>query len=320
MPVDLIDNFDNDYTFIDNDGPVFYFRTDWKAPNRRIIAIDTRKPGRENWKEIVPEAKQTIESAGLVGNQLVVRYLKDAHTQVKLFAPDGAFIKELELPGIGSANGFGGRRIDTETFYLFSSYATPPSIYRYDFITGKSNLLRAAKVQFDAKNYEVKQVFYKSKDGTKVPMFITYRKGIKLDGQNPTLALRLRRIQYPAGAELFDQHFRVARDGGRLCRRQSSRRRRIRKGVARWRPTREQAERLRRLHRRRRVSDSREIHIDPEAGDQGRIEWRPIDRSSDDAAARPVRRVPAARGRHGYAAFPQIHRRAILGRRLRLAG
>lgn len=186
-PVDLIDSFDNDFTFIDNDGPIFYFRTDWQAPNRRIIAIDIRKPERENWKEIIPTAKETLESANFVGNQFVVNYLKDARTQVKLFSPEGAFIKEIEFPGIGSASGFGGRRIDTETFYLFSSYATPPSVYRYDFVTGKSQLLRSAKVKFDPTAYEVKQVFFPSKDGTKVPMFITHRKGLKLDGQNPTM-------------------------------------------------------------------------------------------------------------------------------------
>jgi prolyl oligopeptidase len=187
MPVDLIDNFENDYTFIDNDGPLFYFRTDLKAPNGRVIAIDVRKPDKEHWKEIIPEAKEKLEAASLVGNLLVVSYLKDAHTQVKMFSPEGAFVRELELPGIGTASGFGGRRIDTETFYLFSSYATPPSIYRYDLVTGKTTLQRSAKVKFTPGDYEVRQVFTKSKDGTKVPIFITMKKGTKLDGTNPTL-------------------------------------------------------------------------------------------------------------------------------------
>jgi prolyl oligopeptidase len=187
MPTDLIDNFDNDYTFIDNDGPVFYFRTDLKAPNGRLIAIDTRKPQKEHWKEIVPEAKDKLESVNLVGNQFVTVYLKDAHTQVKLYTPDGAFLRDLELPGIGTATGFGGKRTDTETFYLFSSYATPPRISRYDLITGKTSEFRSAKVNFPASDYEVRQVFYKSKDGTKVPMFIALKKGTRLDGSNPTL-------------------------------------------------------------------------------------------------------------------------------------
>ncbi|HJZ94533.1 MAG TPA: prolyl oligopeptidase family serine peptidase [Gemmataceae bacterium] len=187
MPIDLIDKFENDYTFIDNDGPVFYFRTDLKAPNGKVIVINVRKPESQHWKEIIPEAKEKLESVNLVGNQLVATYLKDAHTQVKLFSPDGAFLKELELPGIGSASGFGGRRIDTETFFSFSSYATPPSIYRLDLVTGKTSLQRASNVKFKPEDYEVKQVFYASKDGTKIPLFITLKKGTKLDGNNPTL-------------------------------------------------------------------------------------------------------------------------------------
>jgi prolyl oligopeptidase len=187
MPVDLIDHFDHDFTFVDNDGPVFYFRTDDKAPNRRVIAIDTRKPDRDHWKEIIPEAKDKLESVHFVGNQLVGVYLKDAHTQVKVFTPEGAPVRELDLPGIGTASGFAGKRTDTETFFLFSSYATPPSIYRLDLISGQTSLLRASKVKFDPAKYEVRQVFVPSKDGTKVPLFITLKKGTKLDGSNPTL-------------------------------------------------------------------------------------------------------------------------------------
>jgi prolyl oligopeptidase len=187
MPVDLVDNFENDYTFIDNDGPIFYFRTDLDAPKGRVIAIDTRRPERTNWKEILPETKDILQSAGVVGNLLIASYLKDAKTQVKMYTPDGTFVREVEFPGIGSADGFGGKRTDTETFYSFSSFATPPKIYRHDLITGKSKLYREAKVKFNPDDYEVRQVFYASKDGTKVPMFITAKKGLKLDGSNPTL-------------------------------------------------------------------------------------------------------------------------------------
>src|SRR5205085_9359350 len=116
MPVDLIEVFDNEYTFLDNDGPVFYFRTDLKAPKRRVIAIDTRKPGRKEWKEIIPEAKETLTGVHLVGNLFVCTYLKDAYTQVKLFNLEGKPLRDVKLPGIGSASGFGGKRTDTETF------------------------------------------------------------------------------------------------------------------------------------------------------------------------------------------------------------
>ena len=186
-PVDLIDHFENDYSFIDNDGPIFYFRTDLKAPNGRIIAIDIRKPDPANWKEIVPEGKEKLEHANVVANMLIVSYLKDARSQIKLYSPDGAFIREIELPGIGTAGGFGGKRTDTETFYIFSSFNNPPTIFRLDLLAGKTTVLRRSKVKFDPEQYEVKQVFYTSKDGTRVPMFIAHKKGIKLDGNNPTL-------------------------------------------------------------------------------------------------------------------------------------
>jgi prolyl oligopeptidase len=187
MPIDLIEKFDNEYSFIDNDGPVFYFKTDLNAPNGRVIAIDIRDPKPESYKQVIPEAKEKLESIGLTGNLLVAGYLKDAKSQIKLFSTEGEFVREVELPGIGTAGGFGGRRIDTETFYSYTSYATPTRIYKYDMLTGKSTLFREAKVKFDPDRYEVKQAFFPSKDGTKVPMFIVARKGIALDGSHPTL-------------------------------------------------------------------------------------------------------------------------------------
>jgi prolyl oligopeptidase len=187
MPVDLIEDFDNEYSFLDNDGPIFYFKTDLKAPLGRVIAIDIRKPQRKNWKEIIPEAKDKLSSANIVGNQLICTYLKDAHSEVKAYTLTGKLIRDVALPGLGSAGGFRGRPGDSETFYTFSNYATPPSIYRYDLATGKSTHFRASKVKFNSDDYVVEQVFYKSKDGTRVPMFITHRKDIKLDGSNPTI-------------------------------------------------------------------------------------------------------------------------------------
>jgi prolyl oligopeptidase len=185
--LDLIDNFDNEYTFLDNDGPVFYFKTDLDAPRGRVIAIDIRHPEKTHWKEVIPQAKEALERVNMVGNLFVAEYLKDAHTQVTMYTPDGRFVRALELPGIGTATGFAGKRSDTETFYTFTSFATPPTIYRYDLVAGQSSVFRKAKVKFNPDEFEVKQVFYASKDGTKVPMFLTYRKGTKLDGSNPTL-------------------------------------------------------------------------------------------------------------------------------------
>lgn len=191
LPVPLIDEFENEYTFLGNDGPVFYFRTDLAAPKKRIVAIDTRVATPQNFKEhvaeIVPQSDDVLDEVNFVGNMFVCSYLHDAATQVKLFTPQGKSVREVKFEGLGTASGFAGKRTDTETFYSFSSFATPPSIYRYDLLTGESELLRRAEVDIDPALYEVKQVFYQSKDGTKVPMFISHRKGLKLDGNNPTL-------------------------------------------------------------------------------------------------------------------------------------
>lgn len=184
--IELISEFDADYSFIDHDESVFYFRTDLDAPRGRVIAIDPKKPARGNWKEIIPQSAETLESVGIINNQFVADYLKDAHSQIKIFDLKGAFVREVELPGIGSAGGFNGKRHDTETFYSFTSFTTPGTIYRYNLVSGKSELFRQPKVDFNFNDYETKQVFYHSKDGTQVPMFITHKKGIKLDGNNPT--------------------------------------------------------------------------------------------------------------------------------------
>ena len=184
--IELINQFSANYSFIDNDDHVFYFRTDFNSPKGRVIAIDTRKPTPENWQEIIPQAVETLESVSVLNNQFVADYLQDAHSQIKIFNLKGNFIREVELPGIGAASGFSGKRYDTETFYSFTSFTTPGTIYRYDMKTGKSELFCQPEVDFNADEYETKQVFYASKDGTKVPMFITHKKGIKLDGNNPT--------------------------------------------------------------------------------------------------------------------------------------
>ena len=184
--VPLLEEFDAAYNFIDNDGPVFWFRTDSNAPKARIITIDTRKPQRTNWKEIVPESAQTLVSATIVNNELLVDYLNDAHSQVKVFDLKGKPLHDVDLPGIGSAGGFGGKRADHETFYSYTSFTTPSTIYRYDLKTGKSSVYRQPKVDFDPAAFETRQEFFTSRDGTKVPMFIVSKKGLKLDGSNPT--------------------------------------------------------------------------------------------------------------------------------------
>jgi prolyl oligopeptidase len=151
------------------------------------VAVDLRKPEKKNFKEIIPQAEEPLREVSYVGGSFVAAYLKDVTTQIKIFSPEGKFVRTVELPGIGTAAGFHGKRANTETFYAFSSYTTPPRIYRYDVSTGKSELFRSSKVKFQPEDYVVEQVFYKSKDGTRIPMFLAHKKGIARDGSNPTL-------------------------------------------------------------------------------------------------------------------------------------
>ncbi|MEA5616230.1 prolyl oligopeptidase family protein [Cronbergia sp. UHCC 0137] len=184
--VELINQFQANYSFIGNDDSFFYFRTDLNASRGRVIAIDSQNPISENWQEIIPQSAETLESVGILNNQFVADYLQNAQSQIKIFDLNGNFVREVELPGIGSASGFGGKRHETETFYSFTSFTTPGTIYHYDMKTGKSKIFRQPKVDFNPDEYETKQVFYPSKDGTQIPMFITHKKGIELDSNNPT--------------------------------------------------------------------------------------------------------------------------------------
>jgi len=185
--VELLNDFDASYEFIANDGPVFWFQTDLDAPRGKIIQIDTREPKRANWKVIIPEGKDTIQGASVVNRQLIVTYMKDASSMVEIFDLNGKKVRSVGLPGVGSVGGFGGEMKDTETFYAFTSFTRPSTIYRYDMVKGESTVFRAPKLKFDPANYETKQVFYNSKDGTRVPMFIVHKKGLELNGKNPTL-------------------------------------------------------------------------------------------------------------------------------------
>jgi len=190
--VELLTDFDASYDFIGNDGAIFFFKTDLKAPRGRVIAIDLAKPAREQWRELIPQTADTLRGVSFVGGQLLCSYLHDAHSVVLRFAWDAAAqtakpLGEIPLPGLGSAGGFGGRAIDKETFYSFTSFTAPGTIYRLDLASGKSAVFREPKVDFQPGDYETKQVFAKSKDGTRVPIFLTHKRGLKLDGTNPTI-------------------------------------------------------------------------------------------------------------------------------------
>ncbi len=185
--VRLLDEADAMYRPIGNVGTTFYFHTDLDAPRGRIIAIDLRKPDRREWKEIVQEGKNVIHYVSMVSNHLVVARMQDAHHVLKIYDLEGTFVRNLELPGLGSVFGLSGKQGDSEMFFSFESFLQPESSYRYDFKTDKAALFRGPELKADLGGYETRQVFFESKDGTRVPMFITHKKGLALDGQNPVL-------------------------------------------------------------------------------------------------------------------------------------
>jgi prolyl oligopeptidase len=182
----LFDKFDAGYHFVDNDGARFYFTTDNNAPKSRLIAVDLAAPSADKWKTLVAESGQTLQSVSMLNRQFVAQYLADAHSMVKIFNRDGKAVRELKLPGLGSVAGFNGKKGDSETFYSYTGFTTPATIYRLDLKNSASTVLRQPKVDFDPSAFETRQQFFTSRDGTKVPMFIVAKKGLKLDGSNPT--------------------------------------------------------------------------------------------------------------------------------------
>jgi prolyl oligopeptidase len=181
----LVKGFEFDTNVIDNVGDKFLVFTNTDAPNYKVILMDPKKPGKENWQTVIPEKPEVLSGASTVGSQLFCSYLKDANTRIYQYDLDGKPVREIELPALGTAGGFYGKRPDKITFYSFTSFTYPPTIYKYDIAGGKSEVFHKTEVKFNPDDYEVKQVFYSSKDGTRVPMFIVHKKGLKLNGKNP---------------------------------------------------------------------------------------------------------------------------------------
>ncbi|MEM8602699.1 MAG: prolyl oligopeptidase family serine peptidase [Cyanobacteria bacterium P01_H01_bin.121] len=184
--IELVTEFEAGFQVVGNQGTKVWLWTDLEAPKGRIVSLDLQQPDRQHWQTVIPEGKDTLESASLLNQQLVATYLKDAYSQIRVFNLEGQPQFEITLPGIGSVGGFGGRPDDTETFYSFTGFTTATTIYRYDFATRESTCFRAPAIDFDTSLYETKQVFCQSKDGTTVPIFLTYKRGLELNGQNPT--------------------------------------------------------------------------------------------------------------------------------------
>jgi prolyl oligopeptidase len=184
--VNLVNNFNNDHSVIDNIGTKFYLVTNYNAPNKKIVTFDLSNPKMENWVDFIPETENVL-SPSTGGGYIFAEYMKDAVSFVQQYDYDGKLIRDVKLPGIGTAGGFGGKKEETTLYYSFTNYITPGTIYSFDPKSGKSTVYQKPKVDFKSEDYESKQVFYTSKDGTKVPMIITFKKGTNLDGKNPTM-------------------------------------------------------------------------------------------------------------------------------------
>lgn len=182
--VELLSQFDARYNFLGNQGSRLWFKTDLGAPLSRIIEIDVENPVRDEWRTLVPETEDTLENVALLNNQFVCLYLSDASSRVRIFSTEGEEIRSIELPGLGTASGFTGDPDHQETFFSFTNYTTPATIYRLDLTSGETEIFREPEVAFDPDDFVTEQIFYSSKDGTRVPMFLSYKKGLEKNGEN----------------------------------------------------------------------------------------------------------------------------------------
>jgi prolyl oligopeptidase len=185
--VKLLDSFDARYEFVGNDGTEFWILTDRDAPRARLVGIDLSDPAPSNWREIVPESSRTLETVVAAHDCLVAGYLEHAYSRVDMFRKDGRHIRTLDLPGIGTVAGFSGKVGERESFYAYTSFTSPPTIYSYDLEAGRSEVFREPKINASTSDFQTSQVFYESRDGTRVPMFLVHRSDLDLDGSHPTL-------------------------------------------------------------------------------------------------------------------------------------
>ena len=185
--INLVSGFKTDPDVVDSYGNFLLVKTNQDAPNFKVVLVDPNQSSANNWKTIIPEQPEVLQSVGTGGGYLFCSYLKDASTRVLQYTYEGKLVREIKLPGIGTASGFGGKRSDKSFFYTFTSYTYPPTIFSYDIASGVSTLFRKTETAFNSEAYETKQVFFTSKDGTRVPMFITGKKGFSLNGNNPVL-------------------------------------------------------------------------------------------------------------------------------------
>lgn len=185
--IKIADGFDYDYDVIDNNNDVLLVLTNDNAPKGRLIAIDTKNPQRKNWKDIIPQKEDVLESVDICNNLIVAKYMKDVKSRLEVYDLNGNFKHEIKLPGVGIVGNFSAKRNEPLAFFSFNTFTSPTSIYKYDIVNNEVSLYKKPEIQFNSEEYETNQVFYSGKDGTQIPMFITHKKGLKLDGNNPTL-------------------------------------------------------------------------------------------------------------------------------------
>jgi Serine proteases of the peptidase family S9A len=185
--ITLMDKYEYEFHLIDNNGDDLFVRTNYKAPKYKLIKININQPEEKNWVDVIPEKKDVMEAVSTVAGKFAINYMSDAHSKTELYAMDGTFDQEVKLPGIGTVSSFSGKKADTVAFFSYTSFNTPGEIYKYDFAKNETSLFFRPTVKFNPDDFEVNQVFYASKDGTKIPMFIVHKKGLELNGSNPTL-------------------------------------------------------------------------------------------------------------------------------------
>ena len=243
--VPLLDAFDAQYSFLGREGTQFWLETDNAAPRGRVIAVDIADPAPARWREVIPQAEETLQGVSLVGERFLASYLKDAHTQVKVFGLDGTLEREVALPGLGSAGGFGGKRHETETFYAYTDYTVPTTLYRYDIGAGHQHGLPSAPSGFRSRRLRDASGLLREQGRHAHPPFPDPQEGSDPGRPKPDLPIRLRRLRHLADALVQRRPGRLAGDGRRPGGRQPARRRRVRQSVARRGASAQQAERLR---------------------------------------------------------------------------
>jgi prolyl oligopeptidase len=185
--ITLFNQYEYEFIPVDAVGDNLYVLTNYKAPKYRLVKIDVAKPEETNWTDVIPEKKDVLESVRFIAGKMVANYMTDAHSKTEVYSYDGTFDHEVKLPGLGTVGAFSGKKDENIAYYGYASFNTPGEVYKYDFTTKQSTLHFRPEVKFNPDDFEVNQVFYPSKDGTKIPMFIVHKKGLELNGANPTL-------------------------------------------------------------------------------------------------------------------------------------